>query len=93
MSGVCHADELEFLFTSKEGLLKNPVIVAGSKNDKVKENFTKLWTDFAKTGNPSKDWPVADLAKGLPYVEITDKITVKNNFYVNETKLWDDILS
>lgn len=68
-----------------------PPIAAGTRDDQVKENVTKLWTDFAKTGNPSSSWPVADAAKGLPYVEIAETITRKNNFFAEDNKFWDEI--
>lgn len=72
-------------------MLANPPIEAGTKNDEVKENVTTLWTNFAKTGNPSPDWPVAEAEKGFPYVEITEKIVPKENFYGEEVKFWDEI--
>lgn len=72
-------------------LIQNPPIEPGTKNDDIKENVTKLWTDFARTGIPSPDWPTADAAKGLPYVEISDKVVPKTNFYAEEVKFWDEI--
>lgn len=91
MKGVAHGEDLEFLFPAKGGMIPNPPIPAGTRNDQVKEVITKLWTDFAKTGNPSSNWPVTDAAKGFPYVEITEKITQKSNFFADENKFWDEI--
>lgn len=71
--------------------MQNAPIGEGTENDKIKENVTKLWTDFAKSGNPNSGWPVAESANSLSYVEITDKIVPKDNFYKVENKLWDEI--
>lgn len=79
------------MFHVKEGICQNPVIAAGTKYDEIKENVTKLWTDFAKWGHCGSEWPVADAAKGLPYVEITEKLVKKDNFYEAENKFWDEI--
>jgi para-nitrobenzyl esterase len=50
---------------------------------KVSEVMMKLWTNFAKTGNPSVnglvDWPAWDEAKDL-YLYITEKPEVKSGF-------------
>lgn len=72
-------------------MISNPPIPAGTSTDQVKENITKMWTDFAKTGNPSSSWPVADAAKGFPYVEITEKITQKASFHPDENKFWEEM--
>ncbi len=50
--GVAHADELFMLFKT------NGFPIEGVFTDKDKatsKNLLKLWTDFAKTGNPTPD--------------------------------------
>ena len=50
--GVGHADELFMLF--KSGLI--PLEAVFTAEDKAtSKNMLKLWTDFAKTGNPTPD--------------------------------------
>ena len=50
--GVSHADELLLIF--KLGILPmEPVFTAEDKA--TSKNMLKLWTDFAKTGNPTPD--------------------------------------
>ncbi len=50
--GVAHSDELFMLFKAH----KIPVETVFTTEDKsTSENMLKLWTDFAKTGNPTPD--------------------------------------
>jgi carboxylesterase type B len=50
--GVSHADELFVMFK----LHKIPMESVYTESDKAtSKNLLKLWTDFAKTGNPTPD--------------------------------------
>ena len=50
--GVAHSDELFMLFKAH----KIPVETVFTTKDKVtSRNMLRLWTDFAKTGNPTPD--------------------------------------
>lgn len=52
MHGVAHADELFMMFKTH----KIPVDGVFTDDDKAtSNNILKLWTDFAKTGNPTPD--------------------------------------
>ncbi|KAI4497700.1 hypothetical protein M0802_007240, partial [Mischocyttarus mexicanus] len=49
-----HADDLNYLFATNIGELFNfKPHSPGTTNYKIMEYFTQLWTDFAKTGNPT----------------------------------------
>ncbi|CAH1162921.1 unnamed protein product [Phaedon cochleariae] len=49
LPGVCHADELGYLF--KNSAL--PDVPKGSREDKTIRTFVELWTNFAASGNPT----------------------------------------
>lgn len=49
MNGVCHADDLGYLFTT----FSVPIITPGDESEKHVKRFVKLWTNFAKVGNPT----------------------------------------
>ncbi|XP_043268660.1 juvenile hormone esterase-like isoform X2 [Venturia canescens] len=54
ISGACHSDELNYIFYSK--LLASMGILpfkAGSMEHLVAKRVTEMWTNFAKTGNPT----------------------------------------
>nr|XP_023011775.1 esterase B1-like [Leptinotarsa decemlineata]XP_023011783.1 esterase B1-like [Leptinotarsa decemlineata]XP_023011790.1 esterase B1-like [Leptinotarsa decemlineata]XP_023011794.1 esterase B1-like [Leptinotarsa decemlineata] len=51
LPGACHADELGYLFKSDQ--MTN--VEAGSIEDLSIRRFVKLWTNFAKYGNPTPD--------------------------------------
>ncbi|CAD1479425.1 unnamed protein product [Heterotrigona itama] len=54
LPGTAHAEDLQYLFYSK--LAKSVGIKeyeVGSENFRVMEYFIQMWTDFAKTGNPT----------------------------------------
>ena len=60
--GACHAVELSSVFNN----LKNGIYTGGKVNEKLAENVQKMWTNFAKTGNPSIDdqtWALYDLGE------------------------------
>nr|WGO51722.1 putative antennal esterase CXE24 [Ectropis grisescens] len=51
MEGACHADELFYLFS---GVLNRDVFEEHRKKLKpIVDGLTQLWTDFARTGNPT----------------------------------------
>lgn len=87
--GVSHQDDIEYEFYTSRDEIGNPAVSEGSFDDRVMDQLTTLWTNFAKTGNASSDWPVAD--QNYPYVEIGEKLTPKTGFYTDEVKFWDGI--
>nr|AGT95755.1 carboxylesterase A4 [Locusta migratoria] len=82
--GACHGDELMYLFTSAKRQIE---IEAESMEAKTINQITRLWTNFAKTGNPTPD-EVADVAwpaftEAAPnYLHIANSgLTVKQNLF------------
>lgn len=52
--GTTHAEELLYLFYGRiQKLLGISIHEEGTTQSKVMEYFTQMWTDFAKTGNPT----------------------------------------
>ncbi|XP_058828225.1 uncharacterized protein LOC131688090 [Topomyia yanbarensis] len=51
--GACHADDLCYLFSSSFFFTK--AVKQGSRADRMRKTMCKLWTNFAKTGNPTPD--------------------------------------
>ena len=47
LSGVCHADDLLYLFTLKDFV---PVRNPSSADDQLSDNVVELWTNFAIYG-------------------------------------------
>ncbi|XP_013196719.2 carboxylic ester hydrolase [Amyelois transitella] len=52
IKGASHADDLFYLFNS---LVTDGVYRKQEKLKEIMYNVTKMWTDFAKTGNPTPD--------------------------------------
>lgn len=88
--GTCHADELGYLFHMS---VLQAQLVAGTREYITVERLTKLWTDFAKTGNPTpKDnaWkPVSE--NNFNYLEIGDNLEFKKDFELDEFNFWNEI--
>nr|CAH64510.1 putative esterase [Tribolium castaneum] len=76
--GVSHADDLGYLFTN----LLTPDIEEGSDEDIAVKRFVKLWTNFAKNGNPNP-------SEENPLINVTWKPVTRNemNFLDIGTKL------
>ncbi|XP_018304144.1 esterase E4-like [Mycetomoellerius zeteki] len=54
VKGVCHGEDLAFLFYPEAAKMLNLSLPEpGSENYRITNYFTQMWTDFAKTGNPT----------------------------------------
>ncbi|KAK0082168.1 hypothetical protein PV326_007311 [Microctonus aethiopoides] len=91
IKGTCHAEELNYIFYPMiTKLLGKPPASFNSIEHCLVQRFTELWTNFAKTGNPTPgttdlievEWkPIDNSTDDYKYLEITDKLkmrTVKN---------------
>ncbi|XP_018335696.1 uncharacterized protein LOC108744438 [Agrilus planipennis] len=95
--GVAHCDELGYLFTTK--LVKKPRHL--SIEDITIGRMTKLWTTFARTGNPNPQQPDENIlnVKWLPvtgeddvnFLDIGENITVGKNPEAVRMKFWKDV--
>ncbi|XP_049957497.1 venom carboxylesterase-6-like isoform X1 [Schistocerca serialis cubense] len=89
--GVSHADDLFYLFSN------NPYYPTSGdmpeKDYEVVKAMTKLWTNFAKTGNPTPDsdpvhWPRVTSDDGLEYLDIGEQLEVKEGLFQQRTDFW-----
>ncbi|KAI4459590.1 carboxylesterase [Holotrichia oblita] len=85
-----HADELFYLFNSPYN----------SPNDILTKNrMVKLWTNFAKTGNPTpSDEPILESCiwpkvtpNALNYIDIDNNLTIKQNPRKEDMDFWDKL--
>ncbi|KAK0175136.1 hypothetical protein PV327_008914 [Microctonus hyperodae] len=85
VKGTCHGEELSFLFYQKlTKLLDKQIGIPGSIEHDFIEKFTKMWTDFAKTGNPTPqltneipvEWKPVDNSDGYKCLLITNKLNM-----------------
>nr|AJN91206.1 carboxylesterase [Cnaphalocrocis medinalis] len=89
---VCHADDLPYLFPLKVSGIK---VDQGSETFKLIEQVTKLWTNFAKYGNPTPDnslgakWSPYDV-DNQKYLDIGNHLVVGYAPEAEELKLWED---
>ncbi|CAH2047563.1 unnamed protein product, partial [Iphiclides podalirius] len=90
---VCHADEVNYLFPMKKFNLKLDI---NAKSYKIIQNMTKLWTNFAKHGNPTPDDSMG--IKWIPYnsneqhyLEISENLIVGTEPDKKEVDFWENI--
>nr|XP_022919915.1 carboxylesterase 5A-like isoform X1 [Onthophagus taurus]XP_022919916.1 carboxylesterase 5A-like isoform X1 [Onthophagus taurus] len=88
--GVGHGDELPYFFKP-------------NKNDSVyfiSKRLIKMWTNFAKTGNPTpfKDpllqnirWPSTSEYNNFAYLEIGNDLSIQNNSRTYDLTFWNDL--
>lgn len=81
---VSHADDLLYLFDSKIVKSMNPKLEIDSETFKLIDTVTKLWTNFAKYGNPTPDKSLGEIWE--PYtVERQKSLTIaKELCYEND---------
>lgn len=93
--GACHGDDIGYLFTNSMTI---PLIPNSKENISMKR-FIKLWTTFAKNGNPNpvdKDdlinvnWKPVETKK-FHYLNIGDHLTVGFNAEQERMNFWDEI--
>ncbi|XP_067006818.2 juvenile hormone esterase-like isoform X2 [Anabrus simplex] len=83
-SGVSHGDDLGYLF-------KYSLVASNDPKDiKVRSQFISLWTNFAKTGNPTSGITTDDIPEWIPYtqsetnyLDIGPQLVVKRDLYKN----------
>lgn len=70
-----------------------PTIQPGGNYEKMIQTFCELWTDFAKTGNPTpvnKVWPVYT-KQTKAYLDIGLSLKAGNDLKKGEMDFWADI--
>ncbi|KAL0274050.1 UNVERIFIED_CONTAM: hypothetical protein PYX00_006574 [Menopon gallinae] len=91
-SGVCHCDELGYLFRV---CAMSHCAREGSKEYEMIRTMTKLWSNFARTGDPNDgDIPTAwkpMTAKEKNYLDIGESLAMKKDFAAEEVDFWREI--
>lgn len=95
MEGVAHSDDIYYLFST----FFTPPIKLGSEEDKHIQKFVKLWTNFARHGDPTPEteehldqvkWkPV--IHDKLEFLEIGEELKMNGNVDEDRLKVWDEI--
>lgn len=93
--GVCHADELGYLF--RVGHM-DPDLDPESPEAKTRSRLVKMWTNFAKTGcpTPKKDWLLNVIWKPTVhgerwYLNIDTELALQCHFNRERITFWEDI--
>ncbi|XP_060801235.1 juvenile hormone esterase-like [Amyelois transitella] len=92
MKGATHADDLFYFFYNSEndGIYKNQ-----KKIKEIIHNLTKMWTNFAKTGNPTPDkslgvtWQSYNAAK--QYMMLEEPPTMRANPDNDRLEFWNNL--
>lgn len=96
VAGVAHADDLFYLFTT----FFTPKIVEGSIEDKYVQKFVKLWTNFAKYGNPTPEidenfngatWKPVSKDSMDGYFVIDKETKMSENVEKSRMEFWDKV--
>lgn len=89
-----HADEVLFLFDSQRISKK-----FSEEEKKTEKNMVKLWTNFAKYGNPTPssqdlpNWnPINFKTDVMDYMELSSEPVLKNSLYPERMLLWDKLV-
>jgi carboxylesterase type B len=93
--GASHCDDVGYLFKH----FASPKIEAGSIEEKSVTRFVKLWTNFAKYGNPTpaKNDSLLDVVwkpvtgKELDYLDIGKDLIPRANPYPERLNFWKEI--
>ncbi|XP_008216259.1 esterase FE4 isoform X1 [Nasonia vitripennis] len=96
IEGTCHSDELGCLFFSE---LRREKLQEGTRDRITMERMTTMWTNFAKTSDPTPTIDDLITTKWLPvekdkknYLEINDNLTSGVNPDDNMRQMWRVLL-
>lgn len=91
-----HGAELPFLFR-----IKMPEVCKGSPDSiTTRTRVIKMWTNFAKTGNPTPDpddpllwitWDPVESKEKINYLSIGQELTKGRNPFQERMKFWDEL--
>ncbi|XP_067007337.2 esterase FE4 [Anabrus simplex] len=93
-SGACHGDELGYLFNPEimdmDTIANPPAVLTRSR-------MLKLWTNFAKTGNPTPEgdpllpvmWEPHTAANPC-YLEINEELSMKKHMFKERMQFWEE---
>ncbi|XP_044265017.1 juvenile hormone esterase-like isoform X1 [Tribolium madens] len=96
-TGVCHADDLGYLFPS----FLSPKLQPDSIEELSVRRFVKLWTNFAKTGNPTPEndqllmnvqWSPVTKEENH-FIDIGKELKTGTNPDFERMQFWDTIYS
>lgn len=94
---MCHGDDLGYLLKS----MVTPEIVPNSIEDIGLRRIVKMWTNFAKTGNPTPaeadslinvKWRAATVTE-FKCLDIGEELTISENPNKERMPFWDTISS
>ncbi|PNF42928.1 Esterase FE4 [Cryptotermes secundus] len=95
LEGVSHADELGYLFHTAI----SPSVAEESDEMKVLLKMVKMWTNFAKTGDPTPDcdsllgvkWDPTTKAEHV-YLSIDKEVQMRRDLFKERMQFWEDML-
>ncbi|KAF5288897.1 hypothetical protein FQA39_LY03776 [Lamprigera yunnana] len=93
--GICHSDDLLYLFDNNEEF---PDYVRNDSENDMADLLTKLWTNFAKYGNPTPEdselqkWEPYTINKSNHYI-IKDSKNIENaaELYEHRSRFWKNL--
>lgn len=92
--GAMHADDLGYLFNNHD----DSGVPSTNHAFVVRRRFVRLWTDFAKTGNPTPatdalittTWP--RVQNNMEYMDIGTNLVSGTQLYGGRMALWNDLM-
>ncbi|XP_075982764.1 carboxylic ester hydrolase [Anticarsia gemmatalis] len=94
--GACHGDEMGYLFYFSR---LNYRLDDDSTELAVSRRMVQMWTNFAKTGNPTPPvdyesvvdfkWPAVNGTEHISYLDITGNFTIRTDPEAKRIKYWD----
>ena len=94
LSGACHGDDLFYIFYNEYN--KDVYNKGGEELKQIVFKMTKMWTDFARTGNPTPDSSTS--VKWTPFTSSRKEyLALKENIHVEQyankerIEFWDQL--
>eukprot|EP00794_Sanderia_malayensis_P000227 gene228-842_t len=89
---VAHTVEIDFVFGSPVSGRASFMLGNVTEQDKtISKAMMEMWTNFAKTGNPGRNWPEYT-ASEKEYLEIGANLTVKKSHMTKRDAFWHELV-
>ncbi|XP_072375762.1 venom carboxylesterase-6-like [Diabrotica undecimpunctata] len=97
--GTIHADDLQYLFPVGDGLF--PDVIPSESDKRIAKVFTTLWTNFARTGNPTPEtnallpnkWEKYTLENEEYYIIDNDNLETRKGILRNRALFWRELIN
>ncbi|XP_066154415.1 juvenile hormone esterase-like [Euwallacea fornicatus] len=87
--GVGHGQDNCYIFSTK--MFAGPSPPLTDEDKRAIKTMVKIWTDFAKNGNPLSLWEPLEKGKELRYLKIDRELKMQEGLFPERVRFWEQL--